>query len=319
MLNRFLSLYFFFLIPFANATFIDNIIMVPNKDFFEKCPYAFNNGHVMISKSLGKEKLRYYFRKVANPKAFLIFFHGSGRSACSNLKDIQPYLGSESINIVALEYPGYGGDKKKPSEKRILPNALIMYDEVAKLNRSNKKLPIILYGQSMGTTIATYVAANRPISGLILRNPPTSVADGAQATTRLPIRWLIRSKFKAKEWAKEVQAPVRIFSNEEDDWVPVEMGKDLYKKFTKSINPAFCSFPYQDLSPREWQGLGKEGWEDRKQKGRASGHLTLHLYKEYQLEVKHFLRGIMQKVRNPKLRYLKKGQRFEPKCSYNLK
>jgi pimeloyl-ACP methyl ester carboxylesterase len=68
-----------------------------------------------------------------------------------------------------MNYPGFGGSTGPARLSRIGPAAVTAFDE---LKRHAAKRPIVLFGASLGATAALYVAAHRPVAGLILHNPP---------------------------------------------------------------------------------------------------------------------------------------------------
>ena len=68
-----------------------------------------------------------------------------------------------------MNYPGYGGSTGQAHLSSIGPAALAAYDA---LKQKVGDRPIIVFGTSLGTTAALHVAANRPVTGLILQNPP---------------------------------------------------------------------------------------------------------------------------------------------------
>ena len=181
--------------------------------------------------------LFYYERKKGSSLGTLIFFHGSGRSACENI-EILHNLNSLPLNLVIVEYPGYGmgSEKTNPSKDAILPNALALAKKIQA--DSPKEERFIVYGASMGTTVATYVASKLNISGLILRNPPTSILETAK---KLYPSYLgpfinigLKSNFPANVWAQKVKAPVLILHAENDEWVPLSLGKKQAKNFVQT-------------------------------------------------------------------------------------
>ena len=113
------------------------------------------------------------------PAAYLLEFTGNATRA----EDITSYVahrwGDRPIEAWVMNYPGYGASTGPAQLKRIPPAALAAYDE---LKRVAGDKPILLAGNSLGTTAALYVAANRPHAGLLLQNPP-------------PLRSLILRKF----------------------------------------------------------------------------------------------------------------------------
>jgi pimeloyl-ACP methyl ester carboxylesterase len=282
----------------VSYSFVDYFQMRPGKkkeELFNNCKVVFGDaGFVRATKEFHiklpllerfkatfkrdsvkkKEHLRYYLRPVKGKKGYLIYYHGSARSACTNVVEILPNLKDLPLNVAIIEYPGYGGDTVKghPSEARILVNALDMYDEIKKIN--SKKLPIIIYGGSMGTTIATYVASKRDASGLILRNPMTSMEDAAHQIFKKMgkkgkkfISKFMKSKFKSVDWAPNVKAPTLILHAQDDEWVPLAMARRLAGRFKT------------DLKFVEIVG-GK--------------HMTNHTFPQYRKEIQSFIKRIMK-------------------------
>lgn len=74
-----------------------------------------------------------------------------------------------AVEIWGMNYPGFGGSTGPARLSRIGPAALTAFDE---LQRNANARPILVYGASLGSAAALHVAASRPVSGLILHNPP---------------------------------------------------------------------------------------------------------------------------------------------------
>ena len=71
-----------------------------------------------------------------------------------------------------IDYPGFGKTTGKRSEKVIYEQALMMYDLAAQTNKSDS---LVIYGKSIGTGVASHVAANRKCKRLILETPYYSI------------------------------------------------------------------------------------------------------------------------------------------------
>ena len=76
---------------------------------------------------------------------------------------------NRAVEIWGMNYPGFGGSTGPARLSRIGPAALAAFDE---LQRHANARPIVVFGASLGTAAALHVAANRPVAGLILHNPP---------------------------------------------------------------------------------------------------------------------------------------------------
>jgi len=105
----------------------------------------------------------------AEPKFYVIEFTGNATRAEQVASYAAARWGDRPTEVWTVNYPGYGGSTGGADLAAIPPAALAVYDHVAKL--ANGK-PIILAGNSLGTTAALYTATNRPTAGLILQNPP---------------------------------------------------------------------------------------------------------------------------------------------------
>jgi pimeloyl-ACP methyl ester carboxylesterase len=73
------------------------------------------------------------------------------------------------VEIWGMNYPGFGGSTGPARLSRIGPAALVAFDE---LKHHANGGPTVLFGASLGSTAALHIAANRPVAGLILHNPP---------------------------------------------------------------------------------------------------------------------------------------------------
>ena len=98
-----------------------------------------------------------------------------------------------AVEIWGMNYPGFGGSTGPARLARIGPAAIAAFDELQRqvtskiavespvpsgsssnpaLRTAHTTAPIVLFGTSIGATAALHVAAQRPIAGLILHNPP---------------------------------------------------------------------------------------------------------------------------------------------------
>lgn len=103
------------------------------------------------------------------PQAYILKFGGNGsraERAEAHPGEIWPHLNAE---IWAVNYPGYGNSTGRASLRRMVESSDSIYQYMATVARGK---PIIVTGNSIGTTCALYLAARRPIAGIMLRNPP---------------------------------------------------------------------------------------------------------------------------------------------------
>lgn len=75
----------------------------------------------------------------------------------------------QRAEIWAVNYPGYGGSPGPACLRRIPRSALAAFGEIQRVASGR---PVLVSGNSLGAAAALWVAANRPVDGLVLRNPP---------------------------------------------------------------------------------------------------------------------------------------------------
>ena len=100
---------------------------------------------------------------------YVLRFYGNADRADGNVVLDAGEWPVGNAEVWGMNYPGYGGSTGPARLESIGPAALAAYDA---LQKEAADKPIVVYGTSLGTTAALYVAAHRPIAGAILQNPP---------------------------------------------------------------------------------------------------------------------------------------------------
>jgi predicted alpha/beta hydrolase family esterase len=103
------------------------------------------------------------------PDAFVLDFTGNGTRAELIAAAIAQRWQNRPVEAVTVNYPGYGGSTGPASMSSMPAMELDAFDDVKKLAGTK---PVIVTGHSLGCTAALYVAAHRPVAGLVLQNPP---------------------------------------------------------------------------------------------------------------------------------------------------
>ena len=153
----------------------------------------------------------------------VLYFMGNGGALAYFRGYLQVHLNS-GRGVVAKEYPGGGGISGAPSESRLKAQALASYDWLA----AEHDGPIVLHGYSMGTGLALYVAANRPVDGVILDAPYARMCDLMTTSSWLPACYLPGvQRWNSAALADDIQVPVLILHGDADQMIPLEHGQKL--------------------------------------------------------------------------------------------
>ena len=150
-------------------------------------------------------------------KSLLIVFHGNGCLA-SDMTDVASQALKAKMACALVEYPGYDNDNQVPSQDKILKSSLACFDHIKCKHKHAKQ--IILFGQSLGTCVATYVASMRKVSKVVLVSCFPSIAKVARLGF---LQVLLANKFQAETWAKKVKAHVLAVHAELDELIPYSL------------------------------------------------------------------------------------------------
>lgn len=230
----------------ALVRFQGRLLFFPGGERFGDCSELTALRTIPVQAKVEDQTIRYYWKEHPKALATLIFFHGNAGSACDRAMLVRE-LGEIGLNVALVEYPGYGQDSTPPGEAVWLKNAGLVFREIERNNRGNKK--IILFGESIGTAVATKVAADHAVDGLILQSPFPSILEVAKLHYPwLPVESILVHTFAAEDWARLVRAKTLILHGDADRVVPLDFGKRQAANFLSLDSVVvFEGFGHNDL------------------------------------------------------------------------
>lgn len=155
----------------------------------------------------------------------IIYFPGNGDFLAAQIGRFQK-LTEDGNGLIAVSYRGYAGSSGAPSEKGLLQDAAAAY-VFAKARYDAHR--IVVWGFSLGTGVATALAAESAIQKLVLEAPYSSMADVAAFHFRYaPVRWLLRDQFRSDLRIAQIAAPLLIMHGDRDRTIPVRFGERLF-------------------------------------------------------------------------------------------
>jgi len=170
----------------------------------------------------------WFHEKDLKNKKTLLFFHGNAGDLSNRVYKLN-ILKNLDINFLILAYRGYSGNSGKPSEKGLYEDARSSLRWLNELGV--KENQIIIYGESLGTSVAVEVSQNKKFSGIILEAPFTSMSQiGKKYYSIFPVDLLLKDKFNTLDKLKNIRSPVIVLHGKKDRIVPFAMGKKIYDK-----------------------------------------------------------------------------------------
>ena len=163
-----------------------------------------------------------------NPSSDIItiFFHGNAGNIYHRLNDYQR-LRRLGTSVFAVSYRGYAKSEGSPSEAGIYRDGKAAFDYVTKVMGSPPSR-IFIFGRSIGSTVATDLAQDKDIAGLILVSPLSSARDLAAAMVLEFATILFVEAFENDKKIKRLKAPLLVIHGNRDGTVPIGMGRIVF-------------------------------------------------------------------------------------------
>jgi fermentation-respiration switch protein FrsA (DUF1100 family) len=173
-------------------------------------------------------RLNGWYIPAENAELTVLFCHGNGGNIMHRLDSVNIFY-NLGLSCFIFDYRGYGNSEGKPTEDGTYLDVMSAY----KWLTGEKKIPpdeIIIFGRSLGGSIAAHLASKVKAKSLIIESCFTSYADiGSKFYPYMPVRWFARFNYSTIDYIKEVRCPVMIIHSRRDDVVPFEFGLELYE------------------------------------------------------------------------------------------
>ena len=182
----------------------------------------------VVFKSADGLDLSGWYIPAKNSKHTILFCHGNGGNMAHRLDSINIFHNLR-LNCFIFDYRGYGHSLGKPGEEGTYTDAMAAYKWLIE----EKKIPaknIIIFGRSLGGSIAAQLASKVEAGALIVESAFTSYVDiGKEYYPYMPVRWFARFGYKTIDYIKEVRCPVMLIYSRNDEIVPYKFGLELYE------------------------------------------------------------------------------------------
>jgi hypothetical protein len=173
-------------------------------------------------------KLNGWYVPANNSNLTILFCHGNGGNMMHCLDSINIFYNLR-LNCFIFDYRGYGKSEGEPSEEGTYLDARAAYDWLVNVKKSSPN-NIIIFGRSIGGSIAAQLASKVAAKSLIIESTFTSYADmGKKFYPYMPVRWFAKFKYSTIDYIKDVHCPVMIIHSRSDELVPFEFGLELYE------------------------------------------------------------------------------------------
>jgi fermentation-respiration switch protein FrsA (DUF1100 family) len=161
------------------------------------------------------------------PRATVLFCHGNAGNISHRLDSLLVFHDLD-LSTLIFDYRGYGRSSGKPSEAGTYRDAEAAWRYLTE-ERHVPPDHIVLFGRSLGASIAAELATHHRPAALILESAFTSVPDmAARQYPYFPVRWLAHLHYATLDDLASVSCPVLVVHSREDEIIPFRNGERLY-------------------------------------------------------------------------------------------
>ncbi len=164
----------------------------------------------------------------ADPVATILHFHGSAGNLLTQYELIVPLI-EFGYQIFMFDYSGYGCSDGTPSHETVLEDAYSALEFLQKEVVKDSK--IIIYGQSYGGYLASIVGSKsqQKTDAIVIEGAFSSFKEQARHNASV-LGNFVKNGILADEAIKDNFKPVLVIHSREDQMVPIELGRKIYKQ-----------------------------------------------------------------------------------------
>ncbi len=156
-------------------------------------------------------------------KPVILYLKGNSGSFSEEHERYAAFV-ADGYGFLALDYRGFPASPGEISEANILADATAAYDYAAA-----QGAPIVIWGRSLGSGPATYLASTKDAQALILETPFLSaVTVAAERYWYIPVAWVMLDQFHSDQWIADVTEPVFVAHGTADTTIGVSNGERLF-------------------------------------------------------------------------------------------
>jgi fermentation-respiration switch protein FrsA (DUF1100 family) len=172
----------------------------------------------------GNERIRGWYAPPQAGKPVIVYYKGNSESFSEEHPRYEQFV-ADGFGFLAFDYRGFPASPGVLNQENVLKDAIAAFAFA-----QNKGFPVVIWGRSLGSGPATYVASERDAEALLLETP----FDSASAVAKdrywfLPVDWIMQDTYRVDEWILDVEEPVFVGHGTADTTIGYAHGVRAYE------------------------------------------------------------------------------------------
>ena len=173
------------------------------------------------------QKLHAWWVAADRARGTVLLLHGNAGNISHRI-DYAVMFRRLGYSTLLVDYRGYGRSTGTPTEQGTYIDADAAWTWLTE-KRQVPERDIVLFGESLGGGVASWLAARHHVRALILASTFTSAVDlGSELYPFLPVRLVSRNRYETLQRLGDVRAPVLVIHSPQDDIIPFAHGQRLF-------------------------------------------------------------------------------------------
>jgi alpha-beta hydrolase superfamily lysophospholipase len=226
------SFYFFFQ---------ERLIFVPIGNWHPEAPIMLGSEfteHTLESSEGGS--LHAIHIKARQSRGCILYFHGNTGSLV-RWGPIAEELTSYGFDVFLADYRGYGRSFGPRTEELLYADALLCYKKLLSMYREDE---ICIYGRSLGSGMACWLAGRTNPRAVVLETPFNNMVEVANYHSRIiPVKLFLKYTFRNDVHLRGAKSPILIAHGTKDRIVPYKLGLRLYQSVKDIADTEMITIP----------------------------------------------------------------------------
>ena len=172
-------------------------------------------------------RLHGWFIPSENARGTLLFFHGNAGNISHRLDSIAIF-NRMHLDVFIFDYRGYGQSQGRTNETGTYRDAEAAWSYLVE-TRGIDAGRIIVFGRSLGASIAAWLASRQQPAALILESAFSSVPSMAQRLYPfLPVKWLATFRYDTRQYVSRINCPLLVAHSKNDEIIPYAEGRLVF-------------------------------------------------------------------------------------------
>jgi uncharacterized protein len=228
------AVFVLFLAAFTFSGLYEHFLFYPLNDMLEPTPIEGTEWRSLSFREPGgNEIVCWYYKKEANDAGLILVSHGNAGNISHRGRLAEHLIKNSNYSVLLYDYRGYGRSSGTPQVRGILEDGLAAFD-FAVQELHYKPCRIIVYGESLGCSVACAIAAQRQPQGIIwqsgFRSLPAIARDAFFPFKIMPGFVFPEPKLASEKLLAGKHSPLLIMHGRHDEVIPFRHSEILYAR-----------------------------------------------------------------------------------------